>query len=107
MKSRVEGELSNSGLSYCAASTTGDAPETSDVCELVNDDVVICTDEGNSGGVYLLVCTNVCCSYEGEVYQQKNDVILASLSNKGRQFLPTWCRVIEVLAGGKYSVYLF
>ena len=36
MKSRVEGELSNSGLSYCVASTTGDAPETSDVCELLS-----------------------------------------------------------------------
>ena len=27
---------------------------------------------------------------EGEAYQPKNDMILASMSNKGRQFLPAW-----------------
>ena len=27
---------------------------------------------------------------EGEAYQPKNDIILASMSNKGRQFLPAW-----------------
>ena len=35
-------------------------------------------------------CSNICCSCEGEAYQPKNDVILASLSNKGRRFLPVW-----------------
>ena len=35
-------------------------------------------------------CGNICCSCEGEAYQPKNDVILASLTNKGRKFLPVW-----------------
>ena len=44
---------------------------------------MLCVDEGDSGGVDVPVCTNVCCSYEGKAYQPKNDDILASLSNKG------------------------
>ena len=38
----------------------------------------------------VLACSNICCSCEGEAYQPKNDVILESLSNKGRRFLPAW-----------------
>ena len=30
------------------------------------------------------IACNVCCSCEGEVYQPKSEVILASMSNKGR-----------------------
>ena len=61
----------NSGSSYCPASTTGNAPETFarfDVGEPVNDDVMLCVDERDSGSVHVHVCTNVCCSYEAEAY---------------------------------------
>ena len=44
--------------------------------------------EKNTGDIS--ACSNVCCSCEGEAYQPKNDIILASMSNKGRRFLPPW-----------------
>ena len=37
-----------------------------------------------------IACNNVCCSCEGEAYQPKSEVILASMSNKGRRFLSSW-----------------
>ena len=73
-----------------STSTEHDRSTEPEVGELLSD-CVMDSQSGpakNAGGVP--ACSNICCSCEGEAYQPKNEVILASLSNKGRRFLPVW-----------------